>query len=80
MQAVITKKRHLNNNNNQIQKASNRSFQVIELYEDEPLVFENWNQNKKKKNNDQTNSISKDKNKDEKRRKLMLVIPKYING
>ena len=60
-----------NNNYSQIQKASNRSFEVIELYEDEPIVFERGERNKKK---NQINASSKDENTNEKKRKIMLVI------
>ena len=60
-----------NNNYSQIQKATNRSFEVIELYEDEPIVFERGERNKKK---NQINASSKDENTNEKKRKIMLVI------
>jgi len=60
-----------NNNYSQIQKATNRSFEVIELYEDEPIVFQRGERNKKK---NQINASSKDENTNEKKRKIMLVI------
>ena len=58
-----------NNNNNKTRKASNRLFEVIELYEGEPITFQNRKRNKK-----QTDSSNQDNNMD-KKRKIMLVIP-----
>lgn len=57
------------NNNNKTLKASDRLFEVIELYEAEPITFRSRKRNKK-----QTNASSQDKNMNEKR-KIMLVIP-----
>ena len=56
-------------NNNKTRKASNRLFEVIELYEGEPITFQNRKRNKK-----QTDSSNQDNNMD-KKRKIMLVIP-----
>ena len=58
-----------NNNNNKTRKASNRLFEVIELYEGEPITFQSRKRNKK-----QTDSSNQDNNVD-KKRKIMLVIP-----
>ena len=58
-----------NNNNNKTRKASNRLFEVIELYEGETITFQNRKRNKK-----QTDSSNQDNNMD-KKRKIMLVIP-----
>ena len=57
---VMTRK----NKNKKIQKASNKSFEILELYEDEPIIFHN-NRDRKQT----TLSLRKDK------RKIMLVIP-----
>ena len=65
----MIKRRFNNNNNNKAQKASGRLFEVIELYEGEPITFQSRKRNKK-----QTNASSQDKNMNEKR-KIMLVIP-----
>ena len=65
----MIKNRGFNNNNNKTRKASNRLFEVIELYEGEPITFQSRKRNKK-----QTNSSSQDNNMD-KKRKIMLVIP-----
>ena len=58
-----------NNNNNKTRKASNRLFEVIELYEGEPITFQS-----KKRSKKQTDSSNQDNNMD-KKRKIMLVIP-----
>jgi hypothetical protein len=58
-----------NNNKNKRRKASNRLFEVIELYESEPITFQS-----KKRNKRQTDSSNQDNNMD-KKRKIMLVIP-----
>jgi hypothetical protein len=50
-----------------IQKASNKSFEILELYEDEPIIFHN-NSDRKRTT---TNTISHRPDK----RKIMLVIP-----
>ena len=50
-----------------IQKASNKSFQILELYEDEPIIFHN-NRDRKQTTR---NTISRRQDK----RKIMLVIP-----
>ncbi len=60
---VMTKK----NKNKKIQKASNKSFEILELYEDEPIIFHN-NRDRKQTT---TNTLSLHKGK----RKIMLVIP-----
>ena len=65
----MVKNRRFNNNNSKTQKASDRLFEVIELYEGEPITFQSGKRNKK-----QTNASSQDKNMNEKR-KIMLVIP-----
>jgi hypothetical protein len=49
------------------QKANNKSFEILELYEDEPLIFHN-NSDRKQTT---TNTISRRPDK----RKIMLVIP-----
>jgi hypothetical protein len=67
---MMMKDRLFKNNYSQIQKASNRSFEVIELYEDEPIVFQRGERNKKK----QINANSKEENANEKKRKIMFVI------
>ena len=54
-----------------IQKAGNRSFEILELYEDEPIIFHN-NRNANNKTRQQTtNTLSRHKDK----KKIMLVIP-----
>ena len=50
-----------------IQKASNKSFQILELYEDEPIIFRN-NSDRKQTT---TNTLSRRQDK----KKIMLVIP-----
>jgi hypothetical protein len=50
-----------------IQKASNKSFEILELYEDEPIIFNN-NRDRKQTT---TNTLSRRQDK----RKIMLVIP-----
>jgi hypothetical protein len=50
-----------------IQKASNKSFEILELYEDEPIIFNN-NRNRKQTT---TNTLRRRQDK----RKIMLVIP-----
>ena len=50
-----------------IQKASNKSFQILELYEDEPIIFHN-NRDRKQTTR---NKISHRQDK----MKIMLVIP-----
>jgi len=60
---VMTKK----NKNKKIEKASNKSFEILELYEDEPIIFHNNRDRKQTTTN--TLSLRKDK------RKIMLVIP-----
>ena len=59
---VMTRK---NKNTKKIQKASDKSFEILELYEDEPIIFQN--------NRKQTtaNTISRHQDK----KKIMLVIP-----
>jgi hypothetical protein len=51
-----------------IQKANNKSFEILELYEDEPIIFHN---NSDRKQTTTTNTISRRPDK----RKIMLVIP-----
>ncbi|HET7284993.1 MAG TPA: hypothetical protein VFI70_09935 [Nitrososphaeraceae archaeon] len=56
--------------NNQIQKSVNRSFEIIELDVDKPIMFQKW-----RRQLFERKSISrryKDKNE---KRKIMLVIP-----
>jgi hypothetical protein len=48
------------------QKANNKSFEILELYEDEPLIFHNSDRKQTT-----TNTISRRPDK----RKIMLVIP-----
>jgi hypothetical protein len=50
-----------------IQKASNKSFEILQLYEDEPIIFNN-NRDRKQTT---TNTLSRRQDK----RKIMLVIP-----
>ena len=50
-----------------VQKASNKSFEILELYEDEPIIFHN-NRNRKQATR---NTLSRCQDK----RKIMLVIP-----
>jgi hypothetical protein len=54
-------------NTKKIQKAGNNSFEILELYEDEPIIFHN-NMDRKQTT---TNTISRRPDK----RKIMLVIP-----
>ena len=54
-------------NTKKIQKANNKSFEILELYEDEPIIFHN-NRNRKQTT---TNTLSRHQDK----RKIMLVIP-----
>jgi hypothetical protein len=53
--------------NNQIQKPSNGSFEVIELNVDEPIVFQ------KRRRLFERKASSRDKNE---KRKIMLVVPR----
>ena len=50
-----------------VQKASNKFFEILELYEDEPIIFHNNSDSKQTT----TNTISRSRDK----RKIMLVIP-----
>jgi hypothetical protein len=50
-----------------IQKASNKSFQILELYEDEPIIFHN--------NGDRGQITIDTLNRRQDKRKIMLVIP-----
>ncbi|MFY9870661.1 MAG: hypothetical protein WAK17_13160 [Candidatus Nitrosopolaris sp.] len=50
-----------------IQKPSSKSFEILELYEDEPIIFHN-NSDRKQTT---TNTLSRRQDK----RKIMLVIP-----
>ena len=59
---VMTRK-----NTKKIQKASNKSFEILELYEDEPIIFHNNSARKQTT----TNTISRRQDK----KKIMLVIP-----
>ena len=54
-------------NTKKIQKANNKSFEILELYEDEPIIFRN-NSDRKQTT---TNTIRRHPDK----RKIMLVIP-----
>ena len=51
-----------------IQKANNKSFEILELYEDEPIIYHN-NSNRMQTTTTNTISCRPDK------RKIMLVIP-----
>jgi hypothetical protein len=51
-----------------VQKANNKSFKILELYEDEPIIFHN---NSGSKQTTTTNTIGRRPDK----RKIMLVIP-----
>ena len=62
---VMTRKNK--KNTKKIQKASNKSFEILELYEDEPIIFHN-NRDRKQTT---TNTLSRSQDK----RKIMLVIP-----
>jgi hypothetical protein len=62
---VMTRKNK--KNIKKIQKASNKSFEILELYEDEPIIFHN-NMDRKETT---TNTLSRRQDK----RKIMLVIP-----
>jgi hypothetical protein len=62
---VMTRKNK--KNIKKIQKASNKSFEILELYEDEPIIFHN-NRDRKQTT---TNILSRRQDK----RKIMLVIP-----
>jgi hypothetical protein len=50
-----------------VQKGSNKSFEILELYEDEPIIFHNNSDRKQTTRN----TISRRQDK----RKIMLVIP-----
>jgi len=63
---VMTRKNK--KNTRKIQKANNKSFEILELYEDEPIIFHN---NSDKKQTTTTNTVSGRPDK----RKIMLVIP-----
>jgi hypothetical protein len=54
--------------NNQIQKPSNGSFEIIELNVDEPIMFQ------KRRRLFERKASSRDKNE---KRKIMLVVPIY---
>jgi len=56
-------------NTKKIQKANNKSFEILELYEDEPIIFRN-NSDRKQIT---TNTISRHPDK----REIMLVIPPH---
>ena len=62
---VITRKNK--KSTKKIQKATNKSFQILELYADEPIIFHN-NRDRKQTT---TNTLSRRQDK----RKIMLVIP-----
>jgi hypothetical protein len=64
--AVVMMKKN-KKNTKKIHKAINKSFETVELYEDEPIIFHN-NSDKKQTT---TNTISRRPDK----RKIMLVIP-----
>jgi hypothetical protein len=64
MQAMTRKNKK---STKKIQKASNKSFEILELYEDEPIIFHN-NRDRKQTT---TNTLSRRQDK----RKIMLVIP-----
>jgi hypothetical protein len=59
---VMTRK---NKSTKKIQKASNKSFKILELYKDEPIIFHNNSDNKQT-----TDTVSRRQDK----RKIMLVI------
>jgi hypothetical protein len=59
--------RRKNKSTKKIQKASNKSFEILELYGDEPIIFHN-NRDRKQTT---TNTLSSRQDK----RKIMLVIP-----
>ena len=63
---VMTRKNK--KNTRKIQEANNKSFEILELYEDEPIIFHN---NSDKKQTTTTNTVSGRPDK----RKIMLVIP-----
>lgn len=56
--------------NNQIQKPSNSSFEVIELNVDEPIIFQ---KGKWRRRLFERKASSRDKNE---KRKIMLVVPR----
>ena len=64
MQAMTRK----NKSTKKVQKANDKSFDILELYEDEPIIFHN---NSDRKQTTTTNTISRRPDK----RKIMLVIP-----
>ena len=64
---VMTRKNK--KNTRKIQKANNKSFEILELYEDEPIIFHN--NSDKKQTTTTTNTVSDRPDK----RKIMLVIP-----
>jgi len=65
---VMTRKNK--KNTRKIQKANNKSFEILELYEDEPIIFHN-NSDKKQTTTTTTYTVSGRPDK----RKIMLVIP-----
>ena len=64
---IINMKIMMKTRSPKVQKANNKSFEILELYEDEVLIFHN-NSDRKQTT---TNTISRRPDK----RKIMLVIP-----
>jgi hypothetical protein len=62
-------KRKNKKNIKKIQKASNKSFEILELYEDEPIIFNKISNGDRKQTT--TNTLGRRQDK----RKIMLVIP-----
>jgi hypothetical protein len=63
------------NKSTQIQKASDKLFKVLELYEDEPIIFHNSGKQNREKQITKASISNQYKNMCEKKRKIMLVIP-----
>jgi len=58
----------------QIQKSTNRLFEIIELNVDEPIIFQRGK--RKKQLIERKNVSAKYSDKNEEKRKIMLVIPR----
>jgi hypothetical protein len=67
MQAITRKNKK---SAKKVQKASNKSFEILELYEDEPIIFHNNRANNRDRKQTTRNAIS-----GQDKRRIMLVIP-----
>jgi hypothetical protein len=64
----------MKHNTRKIQKANNKSFEILELYEDEPIIFHN-NSDKKQTTTTTTTTTTYTVSGRPDKRKIMLVIP-----